>query len=51
MPDRPRPRPNNVGTSVRQRLLSVALERGQRTHMTTSLCDEKIYPITSPNTG
>jgi len=29
MPDRPRPRPNNVGASVRQRLLNLAHARGQ----------------------
>ena len=29
MPDRPRPRPNNVGASVRQRLLNLAHVRGQ----------------------
>ena len=29
MPDRPRPRPNNIGASVRQRLLNLAHARGQ----------------------
>jgi predicted nucleotidyltransferase component of viral defense system len=29
MPDRPRPRPNNVGASVRRRLLNLAHARGQ----------------------
>jgi len=29
MPDRPRPRQNNVGASVRQRLLKLAHARGQ----------------------
>jgi len=29
MPDRPRPRPNNVAASVRQRLLNLAHARGQ----------------------
>jgi len=29
MPDRPWPRPNNVGASVRQRLLTLAHARGQ----------------------
>jgi len=29
MPDRPRPRPTNVGAAVRQRLLNLAHARGQ----------------------
>ena len=29
MPDRPRPRPNNVGASVRQRLFNLEHVRGQ----------------------
>ena len=29
MPDRPRPRPNNVGAFVRQRLLNLAHARGK----------------------